>query len=285
MKRRYGWQMDHQKTHAPYAILRHLTSTLQRTVRASGRMAVDMLLPPRCLSCSEPLDRHGALCSECWPQMRWLRAPWCECCGLPFAHGLGQGALCGGCLAKAPKFASARSALAYDKGSNRMVARFKYQDATLLAPVLGEWMLRAGGEVLNGVEVIVPVPLHWRRLLWRRFNQAALLAGEIRRHTAIPLLANGLQRTRHTRPQASLTREQRKKNVRGLFRVRPSQRTALSGKIVLLVDDVHTTGATLEACSRALLRAGAKEVRCLTLARTLYDTMQPPIPKEEGVSA
>ncbi len=250
---------------APYRLRRRAASLL--------RGVANLVFPPRCLACQEMVERTGTLCAACWPQMRWLRAPCCAACGLPFSHALGEGALCAACLARPSAASRWRAAIGYEGPGAALVARFKYQDGTSLAPVLAEWMQAAGREVLEGADLLIPVPLHWRRLLGRRYNQAGLLAAQIGRRAGIPVRMDLLRRTRHTVPQARLARAARQRNVRGLFAVVKARRALLQGSCVVLIDDVHTTGSTLEACARILKRAGAREVRCLTLARTLNDGM------------
>jgi ComF family protein len=150
-----------------------------------------------------------------------------------------------------------------------LVLAFKHADRTQNAPAFAAWMARAGAELLDGADLIVPVPLHWTRLIARRFNQAALLARGLSKRTRIPFDPRLLVRTRRTRTQGDLTRSQRMRNVRGAFAVRANARSKLKGRTIVLVDDVMTTGATLEACAKALRRAGAKEVRVLALARVV----------------
>ncbi len=252
--------------HANYAIPPRLASL--------ARAGINLIFPPRCLACQEMVGQNGTLCADCWPKMRWLRAPHCARCGLPFGHALGEGAMCAGCLSAPSPVDFWRAALAYEGPAAELVARFKYQDGTMLAPVLAEWMRQAGAELLVGADLVVPVPLHWRRLFSRRYNQAGLLASRLGALCGLPVRTDLLRRTRHTQPQARMRRAERRRNVRGLFVVPPKNRAHLAGKCVVLIDDVHTTGSTLEACARMLKRAGAKEVRCLTLARTLNETMQ-----------
>lgn len=251
---------------AIYATRRRLASLL--------RAGVNLVFPPRCLACQEAVGQNGTLCAACWPRLRWLRAPHCARCGLPFAHTLGEGALCAGCLSAPSPVDRWRAALAYEGPVAELIGRFKYQDGTMLAPVLAEWMRQAGAELFDGADLLLPVPLHWRRLLGRRYNQAGLLASRLGALVGLPVRMDLLRRTRHTTPQARMSRAARRRNVRGLFAVPKQRKQALAGRCVVLIDDVHTTGSTLEACARVLKRAGAKEVRCLTLARTLNETMQ-----------
>lgn len=161
--------------------------------------------------------------------------------------------------------------LRYDETTRALVARLKYADKTHLAPFLGHLMAAHGSEVLAEAELLIPVPLHWRRMLTRRYNQSLLLAREISRATGIPVAPGAMRRNRHTPPQASLTRKERLDNVRGAFAVTVRGKAAVTGKTVVLVDDVMTTGATILACCKTLKRARAGEVRVLTLARRLRE--------------
>jgi ComF family protein len=239
----------------------------------AGRLMLDAVLPPLCLGCGEIVGAPGALCAACWQGFAFIAAPQCACCGDPFAEHLGDAALCVACLARPPKFRRARAALAYDTQSRRLVLPFKHGDRTDIARACGGWMARAGSELLAEADLIAPVPLHWRRLLTRRYNQALLLARALVRaappgveHRLAPDL---LRRHRWTGSQAGLRAKERRSNVRQAFEIHPRWAAELAGKTVLLVDDVLTTGATAEACARVLQRGGARHVDVLTLARVV----------------
>lgn len=236
----------------------------------AGRLMLDAVLPPLCLGCSEIVGAPGALCAACWQGFSFVAAPQCACCGDPFAEHLGDAALCAGCLARRPLFRRARAALAYDTQSRRLVLPFKHGDRTDIARACGGWMARAGAELLAEADLIAPVPLHWRRLLMRRYNQAQLLARALARAEAGARLAPDLlRRRRWTGSQAGLRAKERRRNVREAFDIHPRWAAEVAGKTVLLVDDVLTTGATAEACARVLQRGGARHVDVLTLARVV----------------
>jgi len=230
---------------------------------------LDMLFPARCAACHEPVGTHGALCAICWQNMHFITDPLCYKCGLPFEFALGEGALCGRCIATSPNYTEARAIFRYDEHSKRQVLALKYYDKTQLAPIFGQWLARAGKAYIEKSDLILPVPLHYWRLLNRRYNQAALLAYALSKTTGLPVLPNALNRLHATPTQSGLTRRQREDNMRGAFGVHARYRPQIQGKSVLLVDDVMTTGATLDACARALHDAGAKDVYVLTLARTV----------------
>lgn len=229
---------------------------------------LNLLFPPQCLSCDALVGAHGTLCMDCWRGVHFIAPPCCACCGLPFEFDIGEGAMCGECLREAPPFARARAALRYDDHSRALITKFKYADQTLLAPIYGKWLASAGRELIAASDVIVPVPLYYWRFVGRRYNQAALIAQALARHSSLPVLPDALLRTRHTQPQAGLTRAQRLDNVKGAFEANPRRAGDIHGKGVLLIDDVMTTGATIRQCARALTAAGAASVNVLTLART-----------------
>lgn len=236
----------------------------------AGRLVLDAVLPPLCLGCGEIVGVPGALCAACWQGFSFVAPPQCACCGDPFAEHLGEDALCAACLARRPLFRRARAALAYDTQSRRLVLPFKHGDRTDIARACGGWMARAGAELLAEADLIAPVPLHWRRLLVRRYNQAQLLARALARgETGARVAPDLLRRRRWTGSQAGLRAKERRRNVREAFDIHPRWAAEVAGKVVVLVDDVLTTGATAEACARVLQRGGARHVDVLTLARVV----------------
>jgi ComF family protein len=240
------------------------------TLLKTSRLALDSLLPPRCLACGAMIGDDGGLCPVCWSGLSFIAEPLCEICGapLPFAAADGDGrTLCSDCALAAPAFARARAALTYNGASKPLVLGFKHADRLHAARAFAAWMLRAGSGPLNDADVIIPIPLHRRRLFFRRFNQAAVLAQELGRLTGRPVMVDALERRHATPPQGRLGREERRRNVAGAFAVTPAGIRAAAGRRALLVDDVLTTGATAGECARALLAAGATAVDVLTLAR------------------
>ncbi len=231
--------------------------------------AADTLFPPRCPVCTAGVTMQGTLCAECWKDMHFITDPMCHRCGLPFEYGMGPELLCGRCMETPPAFTRAVSVCRYDDKSRPQVLAFKFRDRTQLAPLFGEWLARVATPFATQADIIVPVPLHYRRLLMRRYNQAALLALALANLSGLPVLPNTLQRKKPTPAQSGLSRKGREDNLRGAFTVPRPKRSHIKGKAVLLVDDVMTTGATLNACARVLRDAGAKDIYGITLARTV----------------
>jgi len=232
-----------------------------------GMMLANMLIPPVCLACDAQVGDPGSLCPRCWGEISFIEKPYCAITGAPFGFDLGEGALSAGAIANPPVFARARAVAFYDNVARKLVQGLKFSDRTDLAPWMARWMVRAGKELLQDAPVIVGVPLHRRRMFLRRFNQSAELARHIAKISDNKYAPQILQRIRATRQQVGLKAKERQANVRGAFHVPAEQKINVTGKSVLLIDDVLTTGATLNAASRALQRAGAKSVDCLTFAR------------------
>eukprot|EP01037_Dinobryon_pediforme_P014322 gene14322-14445_t len=241
-----------------------------RLMRLFGKTVLDVIYPPSCLACRAAIAEPDRLCPQCWTKMRFIERPYCERLGTPFAQDLGAGLLSPQALAYPPVYNRARAVAHFEDGPARhLVHRLKYGDRMELAKPMGHWMARAGAEVLATADVLVPVPLHPKKLGARRFNQAMVLAESISHHCAVPVASTALSRVKVTQPQVGLSRAQRATNVQGAFRVLPDAAFEVSGRNVVLVDDVLTSGATLNAAARALLRGGATSVDVLVFARVV----------------
>lgn len=244
---------------------------LNEKAKPLGGWVADVLFPPRCSACGVITDAAHGFCSTCFDAIDFIAEPYCACCGLPFEYDLGGDALCAACMQERPPYAAARAAFHYHDASRSLITRFKYSDMTHALPAYVALLRRAAGGALDGCEVMIPVPLHRKRLIERRYNQAALLAYGLGKACQIPVLPDGLLRVRHTTPQAGLARNARLENVKGAFRVNHAHADYLRNKSVVLIDDVMTTGATIHACSKALMQAGVKRLVVLTLARSVRD--------------
>ena len=245
-------------------------SVLRRHISHFAQQALEIIYPPSCIACRRATMQAATLCPSCWTRMPFIERPWCERLGTPFAQDLGSGLISPEAFANPPVFRRARAVARFEDGPARdLVHNLKYGDRLELAASMAAWMARAGAELLGDADLVVPVPLHRRRLFSRRFNQAALLAQTVAAQAQKAFDPLALMRVKPTPPQVGLTRAQRADNVQGAFRVPEEARLRIYGKTVLLVDDVLTSGATTNAASRILLRAGAAEVDVLVFARVV----------------
>jgi ComF family protein len=235
-------------------------------LRTALRAALDLALPPLCPACREPVDGRG-LCPACWSKLSFITRPYCERLGIPFVYDPGPGILSMQAIASPPAYHRARAAVRFDEISRALVHALKYADRLDLAPMMGRFIAQAGRELLAEADALVPVPLHWRRQWMRRFNQSAMLAAAISSETGVPVAASVLKRVKPTVQQFGLSRTERAANVQGAFRVPPDGKAAVTRRRLVLIDDVLTTGATVDGCARALLRAGAANVDVLVFAR------------------
>jgi len=259
-------------------IARHVSGALRAFRGAwkhTTRLALDIALPTLCVACREPVDGDG-VCATCWAKLSFIAPPMCPRLGIPFIYDPGPGLLSMEAIANPPAYRRARAAVRYDDVAKTLVHALKYQDRTDLAPAMGRWMARAGHELLDEADILVPVPLHWRRGWSRRYNQSGALARIIQRESGVTVTTEALRRIRPTQQQIGLTRSQRASNVQGAFKVAPDRQSLIQGRRVVLIDDVLTSGATVDACARALLRAKAASVDVLVFARVV-DTPKAPI--------
>ena len=251
-------------------------SQIAAALRLPVRLMLDVALPPLCPSCRDAVGDGAGLCASCWQKLSPIERPFCEKLGIPFTYDPGPGIFSMQAISDPPAYARARAAVRYDDIARAMVHALKYGDRLDLAPVMARWMARAGTDLLADAEVVIPVPLHWRRMWARRFNQSAALAKLVAGSRAVPVSYTALKRVKATPQQVGLSKAERAANVQGAFRVDASGKADIARRHVVLVDDVLTSGATVDACSRALLRAGARQVDVLVFARVV-DSIRTPI--------
>ena len=235
--------------------------------RDLGRRVLDGVMPPSTLD--RPVARASSigLSAAAWGRIIFLEDPVCDGCGAPFAHDMGEGALCEVCTVRRRPIARIRAACLYDEHSRDLILQLKHADRVDLAPLFAAWLSRAAAPLTAVSDVIVPAPLHRWRLLRRRYNQAAEIARPLAARTGLAYAPDALVRRRDTGSQAGRSGAGRRRNVAGAFETPAGRRALIEGRRVLLVDDVLTTGATLEACARALRKAGAREVCAAVIAR------------------
>ena len=239
---------------------------------SSFEKIIDFVLPPRCPITGDLVDSQGMVSPDAWKTLSFITAPFCARCGHPFEFALPAGSeasVCPTCLKTPPAYQKARSALVYDESSRGFILGFKHGDQTQNVVAMVPWLMQAGVDFWKDADLIAPVPLHWTRLLRRRYNQSAILGARVAKAAGIMFLPDVLARVRRTPVQGHLNATQRHKNVAHAFNVPRHRAASIAGKVIVLVDDVYTTGATVNECAKALLDAGAAKVYVLTLAKAL----------------
>ncbi|WP_460272986.1 double zinc ribbon domain-containing protein [Celeribacter sp. ULVN23_4] len=230
-----------------------------------------LIYPPQCLTCDELIEVERGLCPKCWSETPFIVDHPCECCGRPLVGAAEAGDLCDDCRLQPKPWNRGRAVMLYGGNARAMVLRFKHGDRTDLAHPMGDWLSDAAAPLIVPETVVAPVPLHWGRLLYRRYNQAALLARRVARLNGLDYLPDLLKRSSATRKLDGMTAEQRRDTVAGAIRINRAQEGRIKGRAVLLIDDVMTTGATLGECAQACLKAGAISISVAVLARVDRD--------------
>jgi ComF family protein len=239
-------------------------------IRSLKSMLIDTIWPPRCLACTAATAAAQGLCPDCWRDTHFIAGTVCRRCGVPLHGAAGSEDVCESCTRHPPAWDRGAAALLYAGAGRRMVLALKHGDRLDMTGPLAGWMAIAGRALLAEAELIAPVPLHWRRLVRRRYNQSAELARQLARRSGRPLAVDLLTRRRATAPQAG-GRDARAANQAQAFVLTPRHAERVRGRRVLLVDDVLTSGATLSACADTLRGAGASGVDVLALARVAFE--------------
>ncbi|MGH7023623.1 MAG: ComF family protein [Caulobacteraceae bacterium] len=253
-----------------------IVGSAPRLARSVAVGLLDLALPPRALDEARKATavQTAGLTAEAWTRIHFIEAPACDGCGAPFEFDLGLGARCAACQARPAAFDRARAACIYDDASRDLILKLKHADRTDLAPLFARWLSRAAADLLANADAVVPVPLHRLRLLGRRYNQAAEIARPLAAAFGLAYWPDAVTRPRHTASQAGKSGQGRRRNVAAAFHVPSRWRPRIEGKRVLLIDDVLTTGATVEGCARALKAAGAGGVDVAVIARVKERTIR-----------
>lgn len=215
--------------------------------------------------CGKVISSDDSLCLECFENINFIARPYCKRCGKPLAGG-GDGIYCISCLTKTSPLRLCRSAVKYDEFSKKLILDFKFLDHLENKKLLANWLYMAGNDIFEeGVDLLIPVPLYYTRLIKRKYNQSAILTAELAKLSGIKACYNSLKKVKHTRPQVECDGKRRKLNIKNAFDVINCDK--IKGKRIVLIDDVYTTGSTLKECAKTLKKAGAKSVDALTIAR------------------
>lgn len=237
---------------------------LRRMIGGAAKRGIGLLYPPQCIACEAATASPHSLCVTCWNGLPLITKPYCERLGTPFAVDYGMGMLSPAAIADPPRFDRGRAVARHRDTARDLVSRLKYGERLDLSRLMANMMVHAGRELLADADLIVPVPMHRFRLWRRRYNQAALLATEISRASGVRVSLDALIRAKHTRAQVGLGRSERQQNLIGAFRIPPEKTVEVAGRRVVVIDDVRTTGSTLNACAHILRKAGAIRIDVLT---------------------
>lgn len=241
-------------------------------IHLCGQLVLNVLLPPKCLKCGSRVSDAHNICPDCWKGLYFISDPKCVICGFPFGTEFGSDfsvigeAFCAACQKSPHAFNKANAALRYDDESRSMILGFKHQDRTEYTQYFTKILYQAGRDFWQDADILVPVPLHRKRLLKRRYNQSALLSESLAKKTGLSHIPEALERIKNTPPQQG-NLDKRSKNVKGAFKA--NLNIDLKGKNIVLIDDVYTTGSTADNCAKALKRAGAEKVYLLTVFRVI----------------
>ncbi|PCJ25488.1 MAG: amidophosphoribosyltransferase [Rickettsiales bacterium] len=220
-------------------------------------------MPYRCASCSELIEDSGGMCAECFAKLNFITSPYCQLCGVPFEFAMEGQALCGKCIITPPKYDLGRSLLKFDQHSKNLIHAFKYNDKTSHAKMFAKLIIARYANDLQDVEFIIPVPMHRIKRLVRNYNPAQVLSTELAKLLKKRMLPDGLIKTKWTKAQTTLSRSERMKNLTGSIRI--NEKYDIKDRVILLIDDVRTTGTTSNTCSNLLKKAGAACVKLVTI--------------------
>ena len=234
------------------------------------KQIIEMIFPSHCLGCQEIVNKDALFCNACWPKLQFITEPKCKICSYPFEFQ-GLEIICAKCLAKKPAYDKLIAIFRYNYLLKKVIQSFKYHQQTHIAKKLTKLIIPKTKDILNEAEIIAPIPLYIKRLQKRTFNQSNLIAREImKEYDHLKLIPDLLIRIKNTRPQVELRQKQRVKNVKGAFIINPKYQTLIKGKTILLIDDITTTGATINGCAAVLKKVGSSKVLGLTIAKTAF---------------
>ncbi len=236
-------------------------------IKKLARKLLGTIFPKTCLICNKIIS-GSSFCVEDWNKLHFLQNPACNICFQPFEFRVDDEMVCGKCLQKRPEYFKALAVLSYDETSKTLITKFKYFDQINLAKYFSELMFKQAKEILPNIDFIIPIPLHKLRIIKRKYNQSAILAKNIAALGKKKVILDLLIRTKNNKPQVGLNQRMRRKNVAGIFAVKKKYCEEIMGKNVLLIDDVITTGATVESCCRVLKKVGVARIYVLTLTKT-----------------
>lgn len=233
---------------------------------------INLIFPPKCILCGKIIEEYDTLCPKCWEKVEFIQKPFCNKCSTPLQVKISDEDLCANCLKEMPLYIKSRSAIVYNEESAKIIFKFKFYDDLHTKKFIAKNMLKASQDIINNIDVLIPIPLHKKRLIHRKYNQALILANEIGQLSNKKVIYNFLKKKQNTTPQAKLTGIERTKNIKDKFCINPKYLKDISNYKNLnfaIIDDVMTTGSTINECVKVLNKAGIKNVYAITFAKTV----------------
>lgn len=234
-----------------------------------------IIFPHKCILCEKVIDEENSLCANCWEKIKFIQKPFCCKCSTPLEFEASEYDLCLNCLKNEPLYIKSRSAVIYNHEVARILFRFKFYDKIYLKSFIAKSMIKHSEDILNNIDILIAIPMHKKRLIFRKYNQSLLLAKEIAKITGKKIIYNFLYKTEHTKPQASLRQKDRLNNLKGKFLVNKKYLNNIEkykDYNFAIIDDVMTTGSTINECVKVLNDCGIKNVYAITFAKTVKNS-------------
>ena len=231
-----------------------------------------VIFPPKCVLCDKIIEDEDSLCSDCWKKIKFIKEPFCNKCSTPFEFEVSDDDICLSCMKNKPLYIKSRSAVVYDSEVSKIIFKFKFYDKLHLKRFMGKCMCRASSDIIDNIDILIPIPLHKKRLIYRKYNQSLLLANEIAKNSGKIVIHDFLYKIKYTVPQASLKQSERQTNLKNKFAINPKYLNDIEKYKNLgfaIVDDVITTGSTVNECIKILNKAGINKVYSISFAKTV----------------
>ena len=231
-----------------------------------------IIFPPKCVLCDKIVEDEDSLCCDCWKKIRFINRPFCDRCSAPFEFKVADDDICLTCMKNEPLYVKSRSAVVYNSDVAKIIFKFKFYDKIHMKRFMGKCMCRAASDIIDNINILIPIPLHKKRLIHRKYNQSLLLADEIAKNSGKIVLHDFLYKTKHTVPQASLKQNERQNNLKNKFAINPKYLKDIKKYENLgfaIVDDVITTGSTINESIKVMREAGINNIYAISFAKTV----------------
>ena len=234
---------------------------------------IKLIFPPKCPLCEKIVEEDETLCKDCWEKIKFIKEPFCDKCSSPLDYKASSKVICAHCLQTKPLYIKLRSAVVYNSFVSKIIFKFKFYDKIHLKRFMAKVMVNAAQDIIKDIDILIPIPLHKKRLIFRKYNQSLLLAEEIAKITNKQVIYNFLYKNKHTIPQVKLKQKDRIKNIKGKFSINKNYLKEIDKYTNLnfaLIDNVVTTGSTIKECIKVLNKVGIKNVYVISFAKTFY---------------